>query len=114
MNYECITTRIEGDKVAIITLNRPKALNALNDQLMNELDGTPNKARLGANAILGAQKDRLGEAGRKAGLARARIAAQATDSQRQAAADVYYPTELERAIQKGPDGYAAGGFVVRR
>ena len=32
----------------------------------------------------------------------------------QAAADVYYPTELERAIQKGPDGYAAGGFVVRR
>ena len=37
MNYECITTRLEGDKVAIITLNRPKALNALNDQLMDEL-----------------------------------------------------------------------------
>ncbi len=37
MSYECITTRIEGDKVAIITLNRPKQLNALNDQLMDEL-----------------------------------------------------------------------------
>ena len=37
MSYECITTRIEGDKVAVITLNRPKALNALNDQLMDEL-----------------------------------------------------------------------------
>ncbi|OYU44175.1 MAG: enoyl-CoA hydratase [Burkholderiales bacterium PBB4] len=32
-----MTTRLEGDKVAIITLNRPKALNALNDQLMDEL-----------------------------------------------------------------------------
>ncbi len=37
MIYECITTRIEGEKVAIITLNRPKQLNALNDQLMDEL-----------------------------------------------------------------------------
>jgi enoyl-CoA hydratase len=37
MNYECITTRLEGDKVALITLNRPKQLNALNDQLMDEL-----------------------------------------------------------------------------
>ena len=37
MDYTCITTRIEGGKVAIITLNRPKALNALNDQLMDEL-----------------------------------------------------------------------------
>jgi enoyl-CoA hydratase len=37
MNYECITTRVEGEKVAVITLNRPKQLNALNDQLMDEL-----------------------------------------------------------------------------
>ena len=37
MNYECITTRIEADKVGVITLNRPKQLNALNDQLMDEL-----------------------------------------------------------------------------
>jgi enoyl-CoA hydratase len=37
MNYECITTRTEGEKVAVITLSRPKQLNALNDQLMDEL-----------------------------------------------------------------------------
>jgi enoyl-CoA hydratase/carnithine racemase len=29
--------RIEADKVGVITLNRPKQLNALNDQLMDEL-----------------------------------------------------------------------------
>lgn len=32
-----IEVRVEADKVGIITLNRPKQLNALNDQLMNEL-----------------------------------------------------------------------------
>lgn len=37
MAYECIEVRTEADKVGIITLNRPKQLNALNDQLMNEL-----------------------------------------------------------------------------
>ena len=37
MAYECITVRTEGEKVGVITLNRPKQLNALNDQLMNEL-----------------------------------------------------------------------------
>lgn len=37
MTYETILTRIEADKVAVITLNRPKQLNALNDQLMDEL-----------------------------------------------------------------------------
>lgn len=37
MSYETIETRVEADKVGIITLNRPKALNALNDQLMTEL-----------------------------------------------------------------------------
>lgn len=36
MNYEAILTEIK-DKVGVITLNRPKALNALNDQLMDEL-----------------------------------------------------------------------------
>ncbi|MFW2354116.1 enoyl-CoA hydratase-related protein, partial [Hydrogenophaga sp.] len=33
---ECITVRTEG-RVGIVTLNRPKQLNALNEQLMNEL-----------------------------------------------------------------------------
>ena len=37
MAYECIAVRTEADKVGVITLNRPKQLNALNDQLMNEL-----------------------------------------------------------------------------
>jgi enoyl-CoA hydratase len=36
MSYENILTRIEG-KTGVITLNRPKQLNALNDQLMTEL-----------------------------------------------------------------------------
>ena len=36
MNYEAILVTTH-DKVGVITLNRPKALNALNDQLMDEL-----------------------------------------------------------------------------
>ncbi len=37
MAYEVIEVRTEAEKVGIITLNRPKQLNALNDQLMDEL-----------------------------------------------------------------------------
>jgi enoyl-CoA hydratase len=37
MNYENIEVRTEAGKVGIVTLNRPKALNALNDALMTEL-----------------------------------------------------------------------------
>jgi len=37
MSYDCLQVRIEADQVGIITLNRPKQLNALNDQLMDEL-----------------------------------------------------------------------------
>jgi len=37
MSYENIDVRTEAGKVGIITLNRPKALNALNDALMTEL-----------------------------------------------------------------------------
>jgi enoyl-CoA hydratase len=36
MSYETILTSTDG-RVGLITLNRPKALNALNDQLMDEL-----------------------------------------------------------------------------
>jgi enoyl-CoA hydratase len=37
MTYELIQIRTEAGKVGMITLNRPKQLNALNDQLMDEL-----------------------------------------------------------------------------
>jgi enoyl-CoA hydratase len=40
MTYEMIVTRTEGPdsrQVGIVTLNRPKQLNAINDQLMDEL-----------------------------------------------------------------------------
>jgi len=37
MSYENIEVRTEAGSVGIITLNRPKALNALNDALMTEL-----------------------------------------------------------------------------
>lgn len=37
MKYETIEVKTEADKVGVITLNRPKQLNALNDQLMDEL-----------------------------------------------------------------------------
>jgi enoyl-CoA hydratase len=37
MTYELIQVRTEAGKVGLITLNRPKQLNALNDQLMDEL-----------------------------------------------------------------------------
>ncbi len=40
MNYDCILTDVRGNgarKTGLITLNRPKQLNALNDALMDEL-----------------------------------------------------------------------------
>ena len=40
MSYETLLTEVRGDgarRTLLITLNRPKALNALNDQLMDEL-----------------------------------------------------------------------------
>ncbi len=41
--FEMIQVRVEASRVAVITLNRPKQLNALNEQLMTEL-GTALKA----------------------------------------------------------------------
>jgi len=37
MSYTTIEVRTEAEKVGVITLNRPNQLNALNDQLMDEL-----------------------------------------------------------------------------
>ena len=60
MAYETIEVRIEADKVGVITLNRPKQLNALNDHLMNEL-GAALKAfdaddNIGCMIITGSEK----------------------------------------------------------
>jgi enoyl-CoA hydratase len=59
MAYECIDAQTDG-KVRIITLNRPKALNALNAQLMDELTDALLKAeaddKIGAMVITGSQK----------------------------------------------------------
>ena len=60
MAYEFIQTRVEGDKVGIITLNRPKQLNALNGELMREL-GQALKAfdaddAIGCMIITGSEK----------------------------------------------------------
>jgi enoyl-CoA hydratase len=76
MNYETILTVIRGDgprRVGLITLNRPKQMNALNDQLMDELgqallafdadEGvgcivvTGNEKAFAAGADIGAMKD---------------------------------------------------------
>ena len=51
MAYELIEVRVEAEKVGIITLNRPKALNALNSALMDEL-GAALKA-FDADAAIG-------------------------------------------------------------
>ena len=42
MAYELIEVRTEAGKVGIVTLNRPKQLNALNEQLMDELGAALN------------------------------------------------------------------------
>lgn len=60
MNYELINVRTEADKVGVVTLNRPKQLNALNDQLMDEL-GAALKAfdrdpAIGCMIVTGSEK----------------------------------------------------------
>lgn len=63
MTYECILTELRGTgmlKTGVITLNRPKQLNALNDTLMDEL-GAALKAHdaddsVGCIVITGSEK----------------------------------------------------------
>ena len=59
MEYQNITTRTEG-KAAIITLNRPKQLNALNGELMDELGaalkGFDADESIGCMIITGSEK----------------------------------------------------------
>ena len=60
MTYQTIQTATHADKVGVITLNRPKQLNALNGELMDEL-GTALKAydadpAIGCMVITGSEK----------------------------------------------------------
>ncbi|PZR71538.1 MAG: enoyl-CoA hydratase, partial [Stutzerimonas stutzeri] len=73
MSFQCLRVRTEGGRVGIITLDRPKVLNALNDALMTELgvaltalDGddaigciilTGNERAFAAGADIGAMAD---------------------------------------------------------
>ena len=110
MSYELIQVRTEAEKVGIITLNRPKQLNALNSELMVEM-GTALKAfdadpHIGCIILTGSEK---------AFAAGADIGAMATYSY----ADVYkndYITrdwETLRSIRKpiiaAVSGFALGG-----
>jgi enoyl-CoA hydratase len=109
-NYQLIEVRTEADKVGIITLNRPKQLNALNGELMVEM-GQALRAfdadeRIGCIILTGNEK---------AFAAGADIGAMATYSY----ADVYktdYITrdwETLRSIRKpiiaAVSGFALGG-----
>ena len=110
MNFELINVRTEAGRVDIVTLNRPKQLNALNDQLMDEL-GAALKAfdadpAIGCAIVTGSEK---------AFAAGADIGAMASYS----FADVYkgdYITrnwEVIRSIRKpiiaAVSGFALGG-----
>ncbi len=108
--YELITVRTEGGKVGIVTLNRPKQLNALNEQLMTEL-GNALKA-FDADAAIGCM---IITGNEKAFAAGADIGAMATYT----FADVYkgdYITrnwETIRSVRKpviaAVSGFALGG-----
>ena len=60
MNYELINVRTEAQKVGVISLNRPKQLNALNDPLMTELGHALKAfdadASIGCMIITGSEK----------------------------------------------------------
>jgi enoyl-CoA hydratase len=60
MAHELIEVRTEGGKVGIITLNRPKQLNALNNQVMDELGAALKAfdadAGIGCMIITGSEK----------------------------------------------------------
>ena len=59
MAYEMIEVRTEGGKVGVVTLNRPKQLNALNNQLMDELGAALKADRAGLGEKLALFKLKL-------------------------------------------------------
>lgn len=110
MSYELIQVRTEAEKVGIITLNRPKQLNALNSELMVEM-GTALKAfdadpHIGCIILTGNEK---------AFAAGADIGAMATYSYADVYKNDYITREWEtlRSIRKpiiaAVSGFALGG-----
>jgi enoyl-CoA hydratase len=110
VNYENIEVRIEGEKVGVITLNRPKALNALNGPLMDEL-GAALKAfdaqeSIGCIIVTGSEK---------AFAAGADISAMATKSFNEVYKDDFITRnwEIIRSVRKpviaAVSGFALGG-----
>ena len=110
MAYELIQVRTEAGKVGIVTLNRPKQLNALNNQLMDEL-GTALKSfdadpAIGCMIITGSEK---------AFAAGADIGAMASWSFKDVYKDDYITRNWEtiRSIRKpviaAVSGFALGG-----
>jgi enoyl-CoA hydratase len=110
VNYENIEVRIEGEKVGVITLNRPKALNALNGPLMDEL-GAALKAfdaqeSIGCIIVTGSEK---------AFAAGADISAMATKGFNEVYKDDFITRnwEIIRSVRKpviaAVSGFALGG-----
>ena len=110
MNYDNIEVRIEGEKVGVITLNRPKALNALNGPLMDEL-GAALKA-FDANEAIGCI---IVTGSEKAFAAGADISVMATKSFNEVYKDDFITRnwEIIRSIRKpviaAVSGFALGG-----
>jgi len=108
--YEFITTRTEAGQVGVITLNRPKQLNALNGALMRELGqalkGFDADPAIGCMVITGNEK---------AFAAGADIGAMATYSFADVYKDDYITRDWEtiRSIRKpviaAVSGFALGG-----
>ena len=109
MDYSNIVIETRG-RVGLITLNRPKALNALNDQLVDEvshaLDGFEADDNIGAIVITGSEK---------AFAAGADIGAMATFSYMDAYKGDYITRNWERVktcrkpVIAAVAGYALGG-----
>ncbi len=110
MAYELIQVRTEAGKVGIVTLNRPKQLNALNNQLMDEL-GSALKS-FDADPAIGCM---IITGGEKAFAAGADIGAMASWSFKDVYKDDYITRNWEtiRGIRKpviaAVSGFALGG-----
>jgi enoyl-CoA hydratase len=113
MSYECILTEVRGEgarKTGLITLNRPKQLNALNGQLMDELGAAllafDADEGIGCIVITGSEK---------AFAAGADIAAMATLGYMEAYTGGFITRNWEtiRQVRK-PVIAAVAGFALRR